>query len=261
MSFYSHSVSTPRTKRQMESDLNLVKMATICGYPGASTKCLPFIHSSFSPGPKPLTARSYTFMHKRGKTGIPMDKGHSDESGPDVVCYGKPEVLHLPDIPLLSDERRSPRRIGNSYIQKNKVCFRLKGINPSHVYSVNRIRPNVSTPHRNGAECLTVNSQKSSLFMGLNSSNSLNLALDSIAKATLQGTFSDQLEREVYLNGTVSPVSMALDLKLEQDCRHVIPALTPRKIRGGRRLGHVVSSRRLNDLIQNDTRFKTECQD
>ncbi|KAK3091352.1 hypothetical protein FSP39_019187 [Pinctada imbricata] len=229
---------------------------------GVSSTQLPYVHDSFPAGPKVGTIRYYTMrsMHRgkdaERKNAISLQRSQS------LRLENKEMInLKLPKLSFDLHHRQQPHDVQNTTghinytrktldlanttgnIYRQKAYFRLKGIALQQVYSLHRTKTdrfeNTHIKRRH-----TINDTKKDPRRGKNFpsiSRNENTPTESIT-GTEVSTESD---------GCESPLRKS---RLEEmDRESPVPGVRSlNKGKPGRKLGNIVSSRRLQQLLDND---------
>lgn len=208
---------------------------------GVSTTQLPYVHDSFPAGQKLGTIRYCTMrsMH-RGK-----DAKRKNELGLKdglMINNNMKELvdLKLPKLDINVHETKnlaSPRFQGG-HIYKQKAYFRLKGIPIRKMYTLNRTKTEkYETENR-----VTNETKKKSISLTL-------LDLKEPEHKTSNESNADDSEYSM-LENLESPWTRVRLREL--DGESPIPGFRSRQVKNGRKLGNIVSSKRLQQLLDNE---------
>ncbi|VDI61102.1 Hypothetical predicted protein [Mytilus galloprovincialis] len=205
---------------------------------GVSTTQLPYVHGNFPAGQKIGTAKYYTMrsMQRRTKLGI-ASKGTSKGHTRQLVD------LKLPALDIKSQSQdtinsMNPRlHYGNIY--KQKAYFRLKGIPIRKMYTLNRAK---TEKYEEDDDSLNAESRNKSVSLTL---------LDLKEPESKPANESNEEENEYSgFDNCESPWTRSRLRELDDESP--IPGFRSRNSKNGRKLGNIVSSRRLQQLLDNE---------
>lgn len=211
---------------------------------GVSTTQLPYVHDSFPASQKLGTIKYCTMrsMH-RGKDASRKNAiGLKD--GPVIKNDMKELVeLKLPKLSInpescVKKNLMSPRLPGGN-INKQKAYFRLKGIPIRRMYTLNRTKTEKYDEENNRLNNESKQKSVSLSFLELKPPES---------KASNESNADDS---EYSLFDQCESPWTRVRLR-ELDSESPIPGFKARKIKNGRKLGNIVSSRRLQQLLDNE---------
>ena len=203
------------------------KDTTVCEFPCFATGGLPFIHHGFPPNQRKKFGRYLNSLSK------------------DIGLH--PEIK-LPPL-THTDSSYWKKKTTSQYVSNNKACWRLKGIDPNHVFSVKRNKPG-STCHRDSVTGVKV-STPTSKNGGATDGEMWAFAVESIARATSQGAHSHSTDTETT-EVEANDVTRALTERLEGYNKKL--GVRPKKAVNGRKLGDVLSTKRLKQLMRDEER-------
>ncbi|CAC5409260.1 unnamed protein product [Mytilus coruscus] len=211
---------------------------------GVSTTQLPYVHGNFPAGQKIGTAKYYTMRSvHRGK-----DASRKNAAGIKAGIASKNDSRQLVDLKLPTLDIKSqsqdtknsmtPRlHYGNIY--KQKAYFRLKGIPIRKMYTLNRAK---TEKFEEDDDSLNAESRNKSVSLTL---------LD--LKEPESKTVNESNEEECEYSGLENCESPWTRVRLrELDDESPIPGFRSRNTKNGRKLGNIVSSRRLQQLLDNE---------
>lgn len=214
---------------------------------GVSTKPLPYVHDSFPAGQKLGTVKYCTMrsMHRgkdaNRKNAVQMKSGQGIGGEiRELLDIKLPKLDLKPQKSFASTNCMNPRlHYGN--INKQKAYCRLRGIHMGKMYTLNRAkteRRDYDEPESN----LDPDSHNRSVSLTF---------LDMKQPESKTARESSTEEREYsFIETSESPWSRVRLRELDDESP--IPGFKSRKIKNGRRLGNVVSSRRLQQLLDNE---------
>lgn len=213
---------------------------------GVSTKPLPYVHDSFPAGQKLGTVKYCTTrsMHRgkdaNRKNAVQMKGGlASDGEMRELLDIKLPKLDLKPQRTFVSTNCMNPRlHYGNIY--KQKAYCRLRGIPMGKMYALNRAK----TERRD--------EEDESHFDSDSRNKSLSLTFVDMKESESKTARENSCVEKDYsfLENSESPWSRVRLRELDDESP--IPGFKSRKIKNGRRLGNVVSSRRLQQLLDNE---------
>lgn len=234
---------------------------------GISSSQLPYVHASFPPaaagGPKYYTMRSvYRGRDADRKRDLTFRQNQAIGLKTDnkVIADLKLSTLELELNNLqkrkVKNDSLKPIVQPSGNINRQKAYYKLKGIYVNKVYTTNRARkdpdelgntkPNKTESGPKWSKSnrkLSVSSRQSNATLPI-----VNFKLPSIN--TSSERFSETQAYSVRSEGSMSEYRSRLrDLDREAS---PIPGIKPKRAHRGRKLGNVVSSQRLNQLLDGD---------
>lgn len=211
---------------------------------GVSTTQLPYVHGNFPAGQKIGTAKYYTMRSMQRSKDV--SSKNTKGTKPGIASKGHTRQLLDLKLPALDIKSQSQDTInsmnprlhyGNIY--KQKAYFRLKGIPIRKMYTLNRAK---TEKYEEDDDSLNAESRNKSVSLTL---------LDLKEPESKPANESNEEENEYSgFDNCESPWTRSRLRELDDESP--IPGFRSRNSKNGRKLGNIVSSRRLQQLLDNE---------